>query len=55
MNKVAAFDFKFTKGSAQKYKGKWGLLGFCLYALTWIEMLVLTFIAEFVWFVQFFW
>ena len=22
MNKVAGFDFKFTKGSAQKYKGK---------------------------------
>ena len=28
MNKVAAFDFKFTKGSAQKYKGKCGQLVF---------------------------
>ena len=28
MNKVAAFDFKFTKGQAQKYKGKCGQLTF---------------------------
>ena len=32
MNKVAAFDFKFTKGSAQKYKGKCGQLVFVFYA-----------------------
>ena len=30
MNKVAAFDFKFTKGLTQKYKGKYGQLVFCI-------------------------
>ena len=31
MNKVATFDFKFTKGSAQKYKGKCGQWHFMSY------------------------
>jgi len=34
MNKVVGFDFKFTTGSAQKYKGKWGQLAFCILRFT---------------------
>ena len=55
LNPPSALHFKFTKGLAQKYKGKYYHLNFAFYLIKLIEMTDLTFLDQFLYLIRFFW